>query len=169
MPVQGEDRKGRPFMDERLVVFFSELDFQWKEIDRIYSKVESKLDQANRQPADESVLDSLAYKLHNLYSAYEDMFKIVTKFFENQIQEKSAFHIGLLKRMLMEIKGLRPALLSMESFKYLDELRGFRHVFRHAYAYELDPDRIIRVGRDALAVRALFKRDLEEFKSALKS
>ena len=39
--------------------------------------------------------------------------------------------------MSLNIEGIRPALISEESFKLLDELRAFRHFFRHAYSYEL--------------------------------
>ena len=45
--------------------------------------------------------------------------------------------------MRTAIEGVRPALISMESYQYLDEIRGFRHVFRHAYSYGLDDERVL--------------------------
>lgn len=36
---------------------------------------------------------------HNLYCAFEDLFKIVAETFENHIQDKSKYHQELLKRM----------------------------------------------------------------------
>ena len=49
---------------------------------------------------------------------------------------------ALIRRMVLNIEGVRPALLSEKSFQHLDELRGFRHAFRHAYSYGLDEERV---------------------------
>lgn len=85
-----------------------------------------------------AAIESLGYQLHNLYCAFEDLFKIVAAAFENHIEDKSRYHLELLKRMAIPIEGIRPALLSQESYTLLDNLRSFRHFFRHAYSYELD-------------------------------
>jgi hypothetical protein len=95
----------------------------------------------NKNVAPESV-ESSGYWLHNLFCAYEDLFKIVSAFWENSIATDGGFHRTLLKRMLLNIDGIRPALLSERSFRHLDELRGFRHAFRHAYSYGLDLKRV---------------------------
>ena len=73
----------------------------------------------------------------------------------------------LLKRMTIEVKGVRPPLLSKEVYRILDELRGFRHVFRHAYSYELDPEKVIQLAEKALKLEEAFRRDIEAFKEKL--
>jgi hypothetical protein len=55
-------------------------------------------------------MESLGYQLHNLYCAFEDLFKIVSETFENHIQDKSKYHQELLKRMTISIEGVRPPL-----------------------------------------------------------
>ena len=45
------------------------------------------------------------------------MFKIIARFFENQIEDFSKYHSTILKRMQLDIEGIRPRLLSEESFK----------------------------------------------------
>ena len=70
------------------------------------------------------------------------MFKQIAKVFENQIDDLSAYHKALLKRMNVEVVGVRPAVISDESFVFLDRLRAFRHFIRHAYDYELDVDEL---------------------------
>ena len=40
---------------------------------------------------------------------------------------------ALLDRMSIAIEGVRPALMPLELKNPLHELRGFRHVFVHAY------------------------------------
>ena len=58
--------------------------------------------------------------------------------------------------MRLDIEGIRPRLLSEESFKILDELRGFRHVFRHAYSYELEHERVLKLADKASILKKLF-------------
>ena len=62
---------------------------------KIYVKIEEKLKKLKKNPGNEELKDSLAYWLHNLYCAYEDLFKIIAKFFENRIEDPSRFHIQL--------------------------------------------------------------------------
>lgn len=155
-------------MEERLKVFTAELDAQWREILKIYSLIAKRIEPLNRDIGNEDLTDSLAYKIHNLYSAYEDMFKLIAKFFENQIEDFARYHTGLIKRMQIEIEGIRPKLLSEESFRVLDELRGLRHVFRHAYSYGLDPERILKLAEKSLMLKETFGKDLELFKEKIR-
>ena len=74
----------------------------------------------------------MGYQLHNLYGAFEQLFKETARFFENRVDAGSC-RADLLRRMQLEIQGIRPALLSAETASGLDELRRFRHFFRHAY------------------------------------
>lgn len=83
--------------------------------------------------------------------------------FENRIAEGSRWHRELLLRMPVPIAGVRPALISRETLLLLDSLRSFRHFFRHAYTYELDPRKVRVVLEDALALRPRFQADLERF------
>ena len=84
----------------------------------------------------------LGYLLHNLYGALEDLFQEIARTFENSLEDPGRYHRELLKRMALEIPGVRPPLLSAGGHTLLNELRGFRHVFRHAYDYELSPRRL---------------------------
>jgi len=156
-------------MEEQLRVFLAELDAQWKEILKVYLSVDKKSELLKRNIDNEDLTNSLAYKLHNLYSAYEDMFKLIAAFFENQIEDMAKYHTDLLKRMLIEIEGIRPNILSEESFKVLDELRGFRHVFRHAYSYELDAERIVGLAGKSMRLKHSFAKDFEDFRDKLRA
>lgn len=151
-------------MDKKiLIILKSEIHSQLNEIDKIYNKLKER-EKAN----DKYVIETIAYQLHNLYCAYEDLFKIVAKTFENNITDDAKFHIELLKRMAISIEGVRPSLISEESFKLLDTLRSFRHFFRHAYSYELDERKVKIVLEDAYKLKEIFKKDLEKFFSMFK-
>jgi len=147
---------------ERLSTLKAAIEAQLGEIDRVYERIEKR--RTGQGPA---YIESLAYQLHNLYCAYEDLFKIVAEYFENQIEDETRWHQELLWRMTLSIEGVRPALLSRESFRLLDSLRAFRHFFRHAYTYELDPRKVRLVLEDALAVRKKVLDDVHRFLQAL--
>ncbi|MCS7279940.1 MAG: hypothetical protein NZ530_07810 [Thermodesulfobacteriaceae bacterium] len=150
-------------MEEKLKILLAELEEQKNQILELHQKIETKVKEFEKNLDNEDLRDSLAYKLHNLYNAYEELFKIVAEFFENQIEERTKYYTVLLKRMLLNLEGIRPALISKESFKILDELRAFRHLFRHAYSYELDSERVLKLAQKVYHLKPFFMRDFKEF------
>lgn len=44
-----------------------------------------------------------------------------------------------------------------KSLRILDELRGFKHVFRHAYSYGLDAERAIMLAKKPSGSRKFFR------------
>lgn len=146
------------------IIFFAEFDRQVEQIKHIYTTLETKSAQwKDEQPGSEHI-ESTGYWLHNLYCAYEDLFKIVASFWENSVTSDGTYHKQLLKRMILQINGLRPALISQESFKLLDELRGFRHVFRHAYSYGLDAERVAFLLKRVLQQQSGILTDIDRFR-----
>ena len=84
-----------------------------------------------------------ALKTQQLYTAVEDLLKSIAVTFENNIDSAQSYHIELLNRMKLDIKNIRPAVISDDSFKILNKLRAFHHFVRHAYDYELDKDELL--------------------------
>lgn len=115
------------------------------------------------QPSDKEKTSHLGYLLHNLYCALEDLFQEIARTFENRIEDLSKYHRELLKRMQLDVRGIRPKLLSKESYLILNELRGFRHIFRHSYDYELAPDRVKDLKQKILTNWGLIEKDLKVF------
>ncbi|OHC00521.1 MAG: hypothetical protein A3G70_03995 [Planctomycetes bacterium RIFCSPLOWO2_12_FULL_39_13] len=148
--------------EERLTILKSELLSQLDAIEDIYKKLEDR-----RKKRGKAGVESIGYQLHNLYCAFEDLFKIVAESFENHIQDKAKYHMELLKRMTISIEGIRPLLLTQESYVLLDNLRSFRHFFRHAYSYEVDIRKVRIVLEDADKLREFFKRDIAAFLAQL--
>ena len=71
------------------------------------------------------------------------------------------------QRMLVEIEGVRPALLSNAGYRFLNELRGFRHAFRHAYSYGLDNERVSALMRKILDQKDTVINDLQVFRNTV--
>ena len=59
--------------------------------------------------------------------------------------------------MREDIEGIGPALLSEESFLLLDELRAFRHFFRHAYASRLESEKVRIVLNKTMRLRKIYQ------------
>jgi hypothetical protein len=148
---------------ERLAVLKADLNACLQEIEGIYTRIEDR-----KRKTDKAAMESVGYQLHNLYCAFEDLFKIVAETFENHIQDKRKYHQELLKRMAISIEGVRPRLLSQEGFLLLDNLRSFRHLFRHAYSYELDERKLKIVLDDAFTLRKICRNDIDAFLNSFK-
>jgi len=143
------------------VILKAEVEAQLKEIEGVYARLEER-----KRKRGAAAVESMGYQLHNLYCAFEDLFKIIADGFENHIQDKSKYHVELLKRMAVSIKGVRPALLSHESFILLDNLRAFRHFFRHAYSHELDARKVRIVLEDASRLKGIYQKEVNSFMDA---
>ena len=152
---------------KQIIVFLAEFDFQIRQIDSIYENLKKKALTTDKHGAAVEAVESAGYWMHNLYCAFEDLFKLVAGFWENNLITNGEFHIHLLKRMLVEIESVRPALLTNASYKLLNELRGFRHVFRHAYSYGLDHERVSALLRKILGQKDILIGDLQTFRNTV--
>jgi hypothetical protein len=131
---------------ERLAILQAEIKAQVQEIEGIYTRIEDRT-----QKTDKAAMESGGYQLHNLYCAFEDLFKIVAETFENHILDKSKYHQELLKRMAIPIAGVRPRLLSQECLRLLDNLRSFRQ------------RKLKIVLEDAFILRRIYLTDVDLF------
>lgn len=87
-------------------------------------------------------LAACGYELNRFYNILEKAFERVTETFENHFEKRGDYHERLIGRMNLEIQDVRPAFLPDELLPAVRELKGFRHIFRHAYDLELDPGRL---------------------------
>jgi hypothetical protein len=153
--------------EKDITVFLSEYEFQVDLIRRIYRRLGDKLVVFEKETPSREMIDSAGYWMHNLYCAFEDLFKQVSAFWENNLSSDGDYHVNLLKRMMVNIKDIRPPLLFLDSYGYLNELRGFRHVFRHAYSYGLDDERVTYLIRKTISKKATILADLSKFREKI--
>lgn len=79
----------------------------------------------------------IAQVLENYYTCLETLFLRISQYFENSLL-KNKWHSDLLDKMILDIEGIRPPVVSSEIYKNLRELMRFRHFKR--YYFELDYD-----------------------------
>lgn len=90
-------------------------------------------------------LDSVALSLQSAYNGIEVILGLIARDVDRHQPKGDRWHQTLLEQMTDAIEGTRPAVISAESYQALNEFRGFRHVARHLYAFELDSERIAQM------------------------
>lgn len=115
-----------------------------------------------REPRD---LEATAYQLVRLYNAIEQAALRLAKAFENQMDDESAWHAELMRRLTLDIPDIRPAVFDKSDLVHLRELRGFRHVIVHAYDLLLEPNRLEVVLNHATKVMQVLPLRLRLFRS----
>jgi hypothetical protein len=89
-----------------------------------------------------------AVALHHAYGSIEGIMVRVARYLEGDVPQGADWHQTLLHSMGLEIEGVRPAIFSAGAVVVLRHLLGFRHFFRHAYAVELDVERLTGLMRE---------------------
>lgn len=98
-----------------------------------------------------------AFEINRVYNILEKAFERLCQTFENHLDKGASYHDTLIERMTLELKGIRPRLLPADAVRGVRELKGFRHLFRHAYDLDLDPDRVTAVAHEAARCVADFE------------
>ena len=147
-------------MNEKFLLLERSIQRDLETIERLYAAIGSGNLAAD---ATEEELIVLAYRLHNLYNAFENIFQNIAATFENTVDDLARWHAQLLERMRLDVMPIRPAVIDDVAYDALDELRRFRHLFRHAYDVNLDAQRLRLVLSKALQLKTIYRTQLEGF------
>lgn len=112
--------------------------------------------------------DAAALRLQSLYTGIERCFVQIVRVLNGGPPDGADWHRRLLDRMTVPTE-VRPALLDSSTAKGLAELMRFRHVVRHLYAYELEPEQVQRLLRRALELWPVVDYQLVVFDSWLQA
>ena len=90
-----------------------------------------------------------AFEINRTYNILEKAFERLCESFENHLEKTGRYHDTLIERVTLELKEIRPAFLPADAVREVRELKGFRHLFRHAYDLDLDPVRVTAAAENA--------------------
>ncbi len=96
------------------------------------------MDEAQRDLRDAVMLAEI---ITNTYTCIETILFRISRVFENHLDAQQ-WHKTLLRKMRVDIPGVRQAVLSRETYTLLDELRRFRHFKRYYYEFNYDWGRL---------------------------
>jgi hypothetical protein len=95
-------------MNEKFLILERNVQADLAVVERIYSELgEPELSESDEQEA----LIVVAYRLHSLYSAFENIFRNIATSFENHL-DPSSWHRQLLERMRLDLSPVRPAVIA---------------------------------------------------------
>jgi hypothetical protein len=124
-------------MKEKLRILIANIEYDLESIDKIKTDFDFFMNIINNNIPDKFQKPVIGYHMHNFYNACENIFLNIAKTFENNI-EPQEWHKSILRRMKLDIEDIRPAVISDELYRILEEFRGFRHMFRYSYSFDLD-------------------------------
>lgn len=107
-------------MREKAIVLERSIQNDLKAIAEIYEAIGTPSITAATSETD---LIVLAYRLHNLYNAFENIFQQIAIIFENSLDDPAHWHAQLLHRMQLDLMPMRPAVIDADAYEKLDELR----------------------------------------------
>jgi hypothetical protein len=114
------------------------------ELARVADRAEQGWERAKTQH-DDYYLDGVALNLHSFYSGLEHIFEKIASLVDESVPAGSNWHQELIRQMSIEVSGVRPAVISAELRIALEEYRGFRHIVRNVYTYQLNPEKLERL------------------------
>lgn len=106
--------------------------------------------------------ENLAFKLHNFYTGCERIFQIIASELNGSLPSGYDWHKRLLNRLGAERLG-RPAVITAETVQLLEEFRGFRHVVRNLYGFEISQERLQNLVSKYPKVWHQFEAELKKF------
>ncbi|MDD3363810.1 MAG: hypothetical protein PHZ03_02390 [Syntrophomonas sp.] len=101
--------------------------------------------------------------LHDYYCGLERIFVYFAKSFGETLPTGNQWHKDLLEEMTLSISGVRIAVISKKTMLQLDELRGFRHVFRNAYGFNIDSAKEQQLLANLSDISTAVKKDITVF------
>jgi len=108
---------------------------------RLVARAELLMGKA-QQSGDSDYLDGVALNLHSFYTGVERVFEDIARTLDQTVPTGPARHQALLLQMSAEVSTVRPPVIRPETRHCLDEYRGFRHIVRNVYTFNLRPGRL---------------------------
>ena len=98
----------------------------------------------------------------DFYTCVETLFLRIAQFFGNTLR-KDKWHSDLLHKMILEIEGVRKAVISDETYSILLEFLKFRHFKRYYFEFDYDWDKLEFLEKKYRQVKPLLDEDMKSF------
>jgi hypothetical protein len=136
-----------------------------QELHRLVETHRPLLDKCAAAPPNDIELSALAALLQSFYTGIENIFKRATLELGDRMPSSEYWHKELLDAMTQP-SGQRGSVLSPELRGRLKEYMEFRHVFRHAYVFNLRWDRMKGLVLGCEETLKLLEDELDRFFAA---
>ena len=131
-------------------------------LEQALSRAEHAWRRAQHETDDQyAYIDSVALNLASFYTGVETLFELIARHVDGETPSGPDWHSDLLRRMTLDLEGIRIPVISAETAGLLDELRRFRHIVRHIYADHLVPENMRPLVGSASMLWARLSGELE--------
>ena len=118
----------------------------------------SALEEALNRPEKTIIeLSAMGTFIHNAYNGMENILKRILKFEDVSVLDSRSSHKDLLDH------SVETGIISESLSDKLDEYRGFRHFFVHAYGFMLDTEQLMPLVESFPAVWTQFETEIDLF------
>ncbi len=139
-----------------------EIEVELGELQRLFVSFASLLEKVKTNSPDAVETIALAGLLHSFYTGVENIFKRIAINFKNGLPHGESWHRQLLDFMSQKSEN-RPAVISESLRDRLDIYMHFRHVFRHAYSFYLQWNKMEPLVLECENTLELLKTELKCF------
>jgi ribonuclease HepT-like protein len=133
-----------------------------EQLNRLIETHRSLLDKCANDAPSEIELSAIASMLHAFYTGIENIFKRVTLQMDGALPGGMSWHRALLDAMSLQNDN-RAAVISEALRERLKDYLKFRHVFRHAYSFQLQWEKMSSLTLDCENTLRMLERDLDNF------
>jgi len=105
--------------------------------------------------------------LHDFYNGVENIFRRVAQELNGGLPAGEDWHKQLLTDMSLDVKGVRPPLVSEDLKLKLQKYLGFRHIFRNVYGFHLEQEQIKVMVKEFPRILSWLKREIAAFQKYL--
>ena len=116
-----------------------------------------------RQSGDDCYLDGTALNLHAFYTGIERILEDIARTVDNTVPRGPEWHRDLILQVAAEVSTVRPPVIGQATRFCLDEFRGFRHIVRNVYTFNLKSTRLKELTDKVRECYLDFEQDLIRF------
>lgn len=149
-------------MSERLLRVAERIRDECHELARLMARAQEGWRRAQAS-SDDLYVDGVALNLHSFYGGLERLFEMIAAAVDGSVPRGENWHRLLLEQMTAEMPAVRPAVISDETRRILDEYRGFRHIVRNVYTFRFDPAKVQELVERAPQVLSQVRVELLAF------
>ncbi len=146
-------------------ILISEIESELGKLDELYSGLQKQISRKlNRER-----VESMALRLHNIYTGFERIFQIIAHDLNGKTPDAYDWHRQLLSQMSLDLPDIRPAVIAQSNLAYMRDMLAFRHVVRYAYGFELIPSKVKKLAKETIQNYPKVKKDFYLFLEFLKA
>ncbi len=141
---------------------FKKADLELKLVRHLLDDNQGLLTSVSKGSPDRVELLAVSALLHSFYTGIENTFKRIAVEIDGSLPTGPKSHAHLLNRMAQPY-GSRGPVISEGLFRRLGVYLNFRHVFRHAYSFDLNWDKMSGLVLQARETLSMVDTELRAF------